>query len=295
MNTSRIPQGAILHNANANGRAPQLGPNVSVMKIQEHFIHDKIAIPAAPPRVSRTRLLRRLTEHLYSANATVINGRAGSGKTTLAVDFSRNISRAAAWYKVEAADNDLRVFSEYLATAVRRQRPAINVTSLIDLAAMVSGDTTELLADAFVFQLGEAKGEPILIVIEDLHQVYDADWVVPFFRRLLPLVPSDVHVLITCRSLPPTPLWRMRSKQMLRVLDEAELAFTVEEAIALFQTYGLGEDHARAAWNETNGRAATIAEFAATPGRPGRAVADNLLSFGVARFRSTPPAPDFQT
>lgn len=269
--------------------------NALLMKIQEHFIHDKIAIPPATLRISRPRLLQRLTEQLCSANATILNGRAGSGKTMLAVDFSRNVGRAVAWYKVDAADNELRLFCEYLVAAVRRQRPAINATNLIELAATVDGGNAEILADALVFQLSEAKGEPLLIVIEDLHQVYDAEWVVPFFRRLLPLLPSDVHVLITCRSLPPAPLWRMRSKQMLRVLDEAELAFTVEEAIELFRTYGLGEDHGRAAWNQTNGRAATIVEFAATPGRPGRAVADNLLSFKVSPLRSVPSTPDFQT
>ena len=266
--------------------------NALLMKSQEHFIHDKIALPQATPRVSRPRLLRRLTENLYTANATILNGRAGAGKTMLAVDFSRNAGRAVAWYKVDAADNELRLFCEYLTAAVRGQRPSLNITSLIQLATTVDDSNAELLADALVFQLSEAKGEPLLMVIEDLHQVYDAHWVVPFFRRLLPLLPSDVHVLITCRSLPPTPLWRMRSKQMLRVVDEAELAFTVDEAIDLFCTYGLGEEHARAAWNETNGRAATIAEFAATPGRPGRAVADNLLSFTL---RSVPSTPDFQT
>jgi LuxR family transcriptional regulator, maltose regulon positive regulatory protein len=269
--------------------------NALLMKSQEHFIYDKIAVPSATPRVSRPRLLQQLTENLYSANATILNGRAGSGKTMLAVDFSRNVGRTVAWYKVDAADNQLPLFCEYLTAAVRRQRPGINAASLVELAENLNGSNAELLADALVFQLGETKGEPLLIVIEDLHQVYDADWVVAFFRRLLPLLPSDVHALITCRSLPPTPLWRMRSKQMLRVVDEAELAFTVEEAIDLFRTYGLGEDHARAAWDETNGRAAMIAEFAATPGRPGRAVADNILSFRVPAFRSVPPRPDFQS
>ena len=277
------------------GAVPPTAMNALLMKIQQHFIHEKIAIPLATPRISRPRLLKRLTENLYSANATIVNGRAGSGKTMLAVDFSRNLSRAIAWYKVEAADNELRLFCEYLTAAVRRQRPSINATTLIDLAANVEGENAALLADALVFQLSEAKAEPLLVVIEDLHQVYDADWVVPFFRRWLPLLPSDVHVLITCRSLPPTPLWRMRSKQMLRVLDEPELAFTVDEAIALFQSYGLGEDHARTAWNETNGRAATIFEYAATPGRAGRALADKLLSFKAPRLRSIKPTPDFQT
>jgi len=261
------------------------------MKFDEHFINDKISMPGVAPRLSRTRLLRRLTENLYSTNATILNGRAGSGKTMLAVDFCRNVGRAIAWYKVDAADNELRVFCAYLVAAIRGQRPFVNAAALTSLAAAVKGENVELLADALVYQLTEARGEPLLIVIDDLHQVYDTDWVVPFFRRLLPLLPSDVHVLITCRSLPPTPLWRMRSKQMLRLIDEAELAFTIEEATALFTTYGLGEDHACAAWSETSGRAAVISEFAATPGRAGRALADNLLSFKSARFVA--PVSDF--
>jgi len=160
----------------------------------------------------------------------------------------------------------------------------------------VESDRAELLAESFVFQISEGRSEPLLIVVEDLHLVYDADWVVPFFRRLLPLLPANVHLLITCRSLPPAPLWRLRSKQMLRVLEETELAFNLEEVIALFETYGLGEEPARIAWDRTNGRAATVAEFAATPGRAGRAIADSLLSLKRSAFSSfSDQAPDFQT
>ncbi|MGZ8872775.1 MAG: hypothetical protein ACXW3W_17135, partial [Pyrinomonadaceae bacterium] len=65
---------------------------------------------------------------------------------------------------------------------------------------------------------------------------------------------------------------------MLRVIEETELAFNLEEAARLFETYGLSEEHARIALRETNGRAAAIANFAATPGRAGRAVADSFLA-----------------
>jgi LuxR family maltose regulon positive regulatory protein len=269
--------------------------NALLMKIESHFIHEKIAIPAAKPRISRLRLLKLLAENVVSTNATVVNGRAGTGKTALAADFTRHAERAVAWYKVDAADNDLNVFCEYLSASIRLQRPSIDQDRLLEITETIESDRAELLAEGFVFQLSEPKSEPLLIVIEDLHLVYDTDWVVPFFRRLLPLLPANVHVLITCRSLPPTPLWRLRSKQMLRVVEESELAFTVAEAIALFDTYGLSEEHARVAWNQTNGRAATIAEFAATPGRAGRAVADNLLSFKHSRFARMPRTPDFQT
>jgi LuxR family transcriptional regulator, maltose regulon positive regulatory protein len=264
------------------------------MNTQEHFIHEKIEIPKAAVRISRPRLLNLLTANLTSANATIINGRAGTGKTALAADFAHHVGLPVAWYKVDASDCDLHSFCEYLAASIRLQRPAIDPDRLLEMTDTIESDRAELLAEAFVFQLTGRQPEPLLIVIEDLHLVYDADWVVPFFRRLLPLVPADIHVLITCRSLPPAPLWRLRSKQMLRVVEETELAFTLPEATALFETYGLSEEHARVAWSQTNGRAATIADFAATPGRAGRAVADKLLSFKHSRFASL-RTPDFQT
>ena len=265
-------------------------------KDEGHLIHEKIAVPEQSPRASRSRLLKLLKENLGSYNATIINGRAGTGKTTLAADFVRHAGRAAAWYKVDAADCDLRLFCRYLAKTVRRQRASLDTDRLLQLTETVESDRSELLAEAFVFQLSEGKFEPLLIIIEDLHLVYDADWVVPFFRRLMPLLPADVHLLITCRSLPPAPLWRLRSKQMLRVMDETELAFTVDEAILLFESYGLSEEHARVAWRQTNGRATAIAEFAATPGRAGRAVADNYLSIKPTELKCLAGrTPNFQT
>ena len=306
---SRIPQGGlgIIHLVQGEcGRTSVIGAKHSraaatlkpllMKKGSENLIHDKTTVPDTSPRVSRHRLLTLLAENLGCFNATIINGRAGTGKTTLAADFARRAGRPVSWYKVDAGDSDLRMFSEYLSTTVRAQRPSIDIERLLQMTETVESDRAELLAEAFVFQLSEGKSEPLLIVIEDLHLVYDADWVVPFFRRLLPLLPTDVHLLITCRSLPPAPLWRLRSKQMLRVVEETELAFSLEEVIELFSTYGLGADPARIAWDRTNGRAAAIAEFAGTPGRAGRAIADSLLSLKRSTFTSlSGQAPDFQT
>ena len=252
---------------------------------QRRLIHEKIVVPFARPRVSRPRLLGLLEENLASYNATIINGRAGSGKTILAADFARHARRPVSWYKVDAADNDFRVFYEYLLASVRLQRPSINGERLLRLTEVMNSDNAAMLAEALVFQLSETQAEPLLIVIEDLHLVYDADWVVPFFRRLLPLLPVDLHLLITCRSMPPAPLWRLRSKQMLRVVDETELAFTFDEAVDLFKTYGLGVEYARIALRRTSGRAATMASFANTPGR---ALADSLLEIERARYGSLP-------
>lgn len=263
---------------------------------QKQLILDKITIPGSQPRVSRPRLLRVLHDNLSSFAVTIINGRAGTGKTTLTADFARQARRAVAWYKVDAAESDLREFMEYLLECVRLQRPSIDADRLLDLTESVLSDRAELLAESLVFQLSERRAEPLLIVIEDLHLVYDADWVAPFFTRLLPLLPADVHLLITCRSMPPAPLWRLRSKQRLRVVDEQELSFTVDEAAGLFETYGLGEEYARIALCETGGRPSMLADFAMTPGRSGRARADSLLSITPPRIKLlNGQTPDFQT
>lgn len=223
------------------------------------LILDKITTPGELPTVTRTRLLDVLQESLASCTSTVINGRAGTGKTGLATDFAHRCGRRVAWYKVDAADSDLRIFFQYLVESVRRQRPDFGHEGL---SRLLYETTTiadvPLLAEAFVYELLERGGPPLLIVIDDLHLVYDAEWVVPFFRRLLPLLPMDAHMLITGRSLPPAPLWRMRSKQMLCVVDEAMLAFTEDEAKRLFDCYGLPEAEVKAALSETHGRASVL-------------------------------------
>lgn len=252
-----------------------------ILKDDNLLIHDKITVPTKKPRTSRPRLLDLLTDNLRNYSATIVNGRAGTGKTTLSAEFARRATRPVCWYKVDAADAKLGVFCQYLISTLRLQRPGLDADRLMEITESVESDRAEVLAEAFVFQLaepGHVGDLPLLVIIEDLHLIYDADWVVPFFHRLLPLLPADVHLIITCRSLPPAPLWRLRSKQMLRVIEETELAFTLEETSRLFETYGLSEEHARIALRETKGRAAATASFAATPGRAGRAVADSFLA-----------------
>jgi len=271
------------------------GEELSAMNKNE-LIHEKISVPGGAARTSRMRLLNLVLTSMTTNNATVIHGRAGSGKTTLAADFARRAPRPTCWFKVDAADSDLGMFCRYLMATLKSRCPSLDERHMQQITESDSRDRSGLLAEALVFELADLGSDPLLLVIEDLHLVYDAEWVVPFFQRLLPLLPSEVHVIITCRSLPPTPLWRMRSKQMLRVIDESELAFNFEETSQLFKTYGLNEEHARAALRETTGRAAAISNFAATPGRAGRAVADNFLSIDARQIRGLGHiTPDFQT
>src|SRR5262245_65433956 len=69
--TSRIPQGSLRIMPNV-ARKPGLGGWIywgqSFMRIQEHFIHDKIAIPGTGPGILRTSLMILLHERLVQQN-----------------------------------------------------------------------------------------------------------------------------------------------------------------------------------------------------------------------------------
>jgi LuxR family maltose regulon positive regulatory protein len=232
------------------------------------IITSKVTIPPETPRICRQGLLDTLRENLESCHATVINGRAGTGKTMLAVDFVRRHVSRAAWYKVDAPDMSLPVFIDYLVASVGRLRPGFGRQTLECQAhsfrtgkSGMAGVGDELhiaaLAEAYVYDL-ERQAEPLVLVIDDLHLIYDADWVIPFFHRLLPLLPAEAHMLILGRGLPPAPMWRLRSKQRLFVINEHMLAFTETEAEELFSSYGLGAEEARMALERTGGRAAGL-------------------------------------
>ncbi|HEX8286292.1 MAG TPA: AAA family ATPase [Pyrinomonadaceae bacterium] len=220
-------------------------------------IPEKITPPEELPRVSRERLLRTLRESLEGCNSTIVSARAGTGKTMLANDFARRSGRPVAWYKLDAPDSELSTFLRHLCASVASARPGFGAPLLERLGGEAGADDVPVAVEHLVYELLQSS-EPLLIVVDDLHLVYDAEWMVPFFRRLLPLLPPEVHVMLLGRSMPPTPLWRMRSKQTLCVLDEQALAFTAEEARALYASYGLPGAAAEAAHGETRGRAATL-------------------------------------
>jgi len=221
------------------------------------LVREKITTPTDLPPVARRRLLDRLAEHLPAYGATIITGRAGTGKTVLAAEFARRCGRHVAWYKVDAPEAKLKLFLHYLVASVATPYPEVGQQTLTQLLRLADACDPLALAEAFAHCLQNQPGA-LLLVLDDLHLLYDAPWLTPFLHRLMTLLSEDTHLLIAARSLPPAPLWRLRSKQRLRVIDESALMFTVAETEELFARSGLSPDTAVEAWRCTRGRAAAL-------------------------------------
>jgi len=221
------------------------------------LIREKISTPTAHPAVVRRRLLDQFAEHLPYYGATVVTGRAGMGKTMLAAACAQHCRRRVAWYTVDALDTDLRLFLHYFVASVALPCPGFAQRTLTQLLRIADLQDPSALAEVLAYCLQQQKTS-LLLVLDNLHLLYDTPWLTPFLQRLLTLLSEETHLLVAARSLPPAPLWRLRSKQRLRVIDESALLFTVRETEELFAYYGLSIESVLEAWRRTNGRAVAL-------------------------------------
>jgi ATP/maltotriose-dependent transcriptional regulator MalT len=223
-----------------------------------HLILDKIQIPEVADLVNRPRITDFLERSALSFGASLISGRAITGKTYAAASFAKRY-KSVAWYTVDSTDADWDIFTNYLWSAVAGSgtRPEVTNEPADDEIAVF---LTKLFAAASErFEKNEA-----LIVIDDLHHVFDAPWFAGFFAHLLSSVPRNMHLLLLCRSKPAVPLWRLRSKQVLNVIDERMLIFDTNETATLCRTLGVPEKMSDLVPPTVYGRAGKVADFLRT-------------------------------
>lgn len=227
-----------------------------------HIIEEKLAIPDFGGILKRPRLDKILQRSLARFGATLVSGRSGTGKTALAAEYARG-QKHVAWFSVESPEIEWRLFANYFAASLRR---AVGAPNESVPAFLTKGEVSETQIENFLtwaFGMYEdLRIGQMLIVLDDLHHIFDAPWFGQFFNLLIHSLPHDVSLLLVCRSRPPAPLWRLRSKQMLNVIDEKLLAFSGDETKRFFKRAGLPEKLAQKAHDDSFGRIAKVKQIA---------------------------------
>ena len=260
---------SLVHSIEPDGSFEQIGltrsgPNTRKESIGDnfHLLRSKLQVPAQGDWIDRPRVRTILSRSVDQFPATLISGRSGTGKTSIATSFAAR-EKNASWYTVESADREWPVFSRYFRSLVSSGEPVAEMSQHSNETHSPSEfEVAKFVLESFKRSYDVTRAKHRLLVLDDIHHIFDAEWFDDFFEFLLYSLPEDHRLLMLCRSKPPSPLWRLRSKQMLNVIDEKVIEFKLNETEDLFKRYGLSPALACAAHRPCYGRVSRLIRFA---------------------------------
>ncbi len=197
--------------------------------------------PVRATLTARPRLLARLA-HGLDGPLTLLSAPAGYGKTTLFSEWRAGPGAAVplAWLSLDAEDNDLPRFYQYLLACLEAALPGALPGALHDLLPLLQSSEPPPF-EAVLTPLANALAEnqrDFVLVLDDYH-VIQTSAIHAALAFLLDHLPPAMHLAILSRTDPPLPLARWRARSHILEIREADLRFTPDEAAA-FLNEGMG-------------------------------------------------------
>jgi LuxR family maltose regulon positive regulatory protein len=197
-----------------------------------------------------------MLDRAVTKRVTVISAPAGSGKTSLLrawTDRSTTPSRVA-FVSVDRDQQDADRFWLDVLAAIRRpadssEPGALPASDAFDAEQLVDTVLSELVG----------QGEPIVLIIDDLHELRSADALTQL-DHLLTMLPSSARVVLSSRRDPPIKLHRLRLAGELAEIRAGDLRLTESDARELLASseISLCDAAAAALYERTEGWAAGL-------------------------------------
>ncbi|HET7049712.1 MAG TPA: AAA family ATPase [Solirubrobacteraceae bacterium] len=193
-------------------------------------------VSVAPGLLEREELLQTL-DRAVTKRITVISAPPGSGKTSLlrawADHYSSDIRRVA-FVSVDRDEQDAQRFWFAVLDGLRSPGPSSDPEMRSAASAGVDGDQ---LVDLVRSELAELL-EPVVLIIDDLHELRSAE-ALRQLGRLLAALPSAARVVLSSRRDPPIKLHQFRLVDEVAEIRAGDLRFTESETRELLAASGI--------------------------------------------------------
>ena len=221
------------------------------------MLHPKFLVPRGPPATIIRPRLQALLDAGVQTPFTLVAAPAGAGKSALLSAWIR-ADRApgpVAWLTLDADDGDRRRFWRAVLAALALATGDERLGSL-DVSPREPLQL-DLVLPALVDALA-TRSQPVVLVLDDFHEVAAA--VHEDVARLVRFPRPSLRLVILARADPPVGLGRLRLNGRVAEIRAPDLAFTLDEARALFAALGLtiAADDLATLWRRTEGWAAGL-------------------------------------
>jgi LuxR family maltose regulon positive regulatory protein len=199
--------------------------------------------------------LLELLDRAVTKRVTIISAPPGSGKTSLLrawADRSTDLRRVA-FVSVERDEQDAQRFWGAVLDAIRS--PAGSADPEPAATAALDGDE---VVDSVVSEIAEHV-EPVVLIIDDLHQLESAEALMQL-ERLVAILPRSARLVLSSRRDPPIRLHQLRLADEIAELRAGDLRFTERETRELLAAseVSLSDTGATALLQRTEGWAAGL-------------------------------------
>jgi LuxR family maltose regulon positive regulatory protein len=200
--------------------------------------------------------LLQMLDRAVTKRVTVISAPPGSGKTSLLRTWSDRSGkdRRVGFVSVPRDLQDAQQFWLAVLDAIRQSAATTDSRSRTASPGL-DGDA---MVDTIVSELAE-QAKPVVLVIDDLHELRSADALTQL-EHLLAILPSSARVVLSSRRDPPIRLHQLRLADEVAEIRAVDLRFTESETRELLAASGisLSDGGAAALYQRTEGWAAGL-------------------------------------
>lgn len=195
----------------------------------------KLTRPQLSAVYARTRLLEQIDQ--AAAHPMLwVEGPAGAGKTTLAVNWLEARGHDCLWYQVDAGDTDPAAFFHYLGLAVAQAAPRFRRPMPKLTPEYLAGIPT--FTRNFFRELARRLNKPCVLVFDNAQELAES---APMYEVLctgLSELPPHLRTILISRSKPPPAFARMQVSGQLAQLNWGALQLRPEESIQFARFLG---------------------------------------------------------